>query len=180
MTKTNSSTTQKTKTEQIQEYLERDLPRSVLIDAYRTGKHEPIVKYVKEHYGQSTISYKATADFIGIELAVRDAIQNIALTNSPYKDLAQLPSYAALVAAYGEQAAFAINGERNFWLKVFERLGATMDDLERIQEAIAVRDVLKGLRGMYVQDCWCDAEGESEHREACKRASKLYDVLTRE
>ena len=121
MTKTNSSTTQKTKTEQIQEYLERDLPRSVLIAAYRTGRHEAIVRYVKEHYGQSTIRYEATADFIGIEVVVRDAINRIGIKTSPYKELAALPTVGELTERYGEAAAFAINDERNLWLKMVEK-----------------------------------------------------------
>lgn len=121
MTSTDSS---KTKTEQIQQYLERDLPRSVLIDAYRTGKHEPIVKYIKEHYGQGTISYQASADFIGIEIVVRDAIQNIALKTSPYKELSALPTMAELTERYGEAAAIAINEERLMWLKLTERKGS--------------------------------------------------------
>lgn len=76
MINSKNTTNPKTITEQVQEYLERDLPRSVLIDAYRTGKHEPIVRHIKGHYERSWIG-----DLIGIETVVRDALQNIALKN---------------------------------------------------------------------------------------------------
>lgn len=123
MTNTKNSTYPKTKTEQIQEYLERDLPKSVLIAAYRTGRHESIVKYVKEQYGQSTISYKAPADFIGIEIVVRDAINRIGIKTSPYKELAALPTISELTERYGEAAAIAISDERNQWLRLIEGHG---------------------------------------------------------
>ena len=40
-----------------------------------------------------------------------------------------------------------------------------------------VREVLHGLRGRYVKDCWCDAGDDAEHYATCLRARGLWAKL---
>ncbi|HKR59952.1 MAG TPA: hypothetical protein VJS64_09455 [Pyrinomonadaceae bacterium] len=77
MTKTNDSTYPKYDiTKRVQGYLETAMPHSVLLAAYRTGRQEAIVTHVKEHYNADA------GDCIGIETVVRDAIQNLVLSET--------------------------------------------------------------------------------------------------
>lgn len=76
MTRTTSSTFPKyDTTKRVQEYLQQALPHSVILAAYQTGQREAIVKHVKEHYSANA------GDCIGVNVVVRDAIQNIALAS---------------------------------------------------------------------------------------------------
>lgn len=45
-------------------------------------------------------------------------------------------------------------------------------------QAIEVLTVLDGLRGQYVADCWCDAEGDSPHWDNCDAARALHHRLS--
>jgi hypothetical protein len=40
-----------------------------------------------------------------------------------------------------------------------------------------VREVLYGLRGRYVKNCWCDAGDDAEHYVSCQRARALMGKL---
>jgi hypothetical protein len=40
-----------------------------------------------------------------------------------------------------------------------------------------IREVLHGLRGRYVKDCWCDAGDDAEHLSSCQRARALMSRL---
>ena len=44
-------------------------------------------------------------------------------------------------------------------------------------ELAEVREVLYGLRGRYVKNCWCDAGDDAEHLLSCQRARALYERL---
>lgn len=77
MTDQNNSTYPKYDiTKRVQGYLETAMPQSVLLAAYRTGRHEAIVAHVKEHYNADA------GDCIGIETVVRDAVQNLVLNEA--------------------------------------------------------------------------------------------------
>lgn len=75
MTKTNSSTYPKTdRVKAVQTYLESgDIPMSVLFAAWNSSDCRRVVKLVETHYSTTE------GESIGIEVVVRDAMQNMAL-----------------------------------------------------------------------------------------------------
>ena len=56
------------------------------------------------------------------------------------------------------------------------------DEIEKCARGVdaelrEVRDVLDGLRGRYVKNCWCSAGDDAEHYVSCQRARALMEKL---